>query len=83
MQFYLESILISGMFFVAWRLWKMWVPQSEDNPDTNPGKEKHQETPVAQNLFDAVFRMWGLSPEDEEDQKEEEDELDTGEIDDE
>ena len=69
-QYYLESILVFGMVYAAWQIWKLWMPTQDQAAED---EADHAEDPVSENtttdsLFDAISRWGFLSPPDPDDE---------------
>ena len=67
-QSYLESIIVLGMFFMAWRIWKMWIPEAGSKSEPQPKQEDETTSQIAPSLFDVISRwnLWGPDPEEEQ-----------------
>ena len=66
-RYYLESILVFGMLYIAWQVWKLWMPNESSEDETEQSEDTDSENRTAESLFDAISR-WGLgSPPDSDD----------------
>lgn len=73
------------MFFVAWRIWKLWLPEKEVGDGAQPTDNEHKGTESTSTLFDVLSRwaLWGTVSEDdqvEEENDEGEEEEETAEL---